>query len=462
VNDIELLRSFRETQSDEAFRELVRRHIGMVYAVALRRVRNADWADEVAHAVFIALARKARSLSDRTILAGWLYRATRFAAGKLLRDEERRARHEKEAAMASLNDCSRDQEAVCREDLGRLLFETLDTLSRRDRDAILLRFIENRSFAEVGAAMGTTEAAAKMRTGRALEKLRERLNKRGANVVLAALPAGLTAATFTLAPTELVGSVSSAALGQTAATSSATSLAGSVLSAFTWAKVKIAAVVALALIMGGATTITALVSARSGGLPSLMTSPDDMVRRNRWIVDGRNVRSVVHEGQSAVDFDSQPGQGIGWREGFTLSEGVIEADIAALTGHVGLAFWVQDSEHYSAIYFRPQNRPEDPVNGSHGVQYVALPQYGWERLRGEKPGAYENSVSLPAADSGVWFHARIEVSPAQVRAFVNNSARPCLVVTNLLTTNTSGSVGLFMGSGSRGIFSRLKAQPGRK
>ena len=59
LNHIELLRCFRETRSDEAFTELVRRHVGMVYTVALRRVRNADWADEVAHAVFIALAQKA-------------------------------------------------------------------------------------------------------------------------------------------------------------------------------------------------------------------------------------------------------------------------------------------------------------------------------------------------------------------------------------------------------------------
>src|SRR5947208_2033447 len=106
MNDLELLRSYRETGSEEAFRELVHRHLGMVYSVALRQVRNADWADEVAHAVFIALARKAGSLSDGTILAGWLYRATRFAAGKLLRDEERRTRHEQEAAVAHLNDCS--------------------------------------------------------------------------------------------------------------------------------------------------------------------------------------------------------------------------------------------------------------------------------------------------------------------------------------------------------------------
>ena len=59
MNDLELLRRYCETASEDAFRQLVDRHLGMVYAVALRQVRNPDWADEVAHAVFIALARKA-------------------------------------------------------------------------------------------------------------------------------------------------------------------------------------------------------------------------------------------------------------------------------------------------------------------------------------------------------------------------------------------------------------------
>src|SRR5437763_6766405 len=103
MNDLELLRRYRDTGSEEAFRELVDRHLGMVYSVALRQVRNTDWADEVAHAVFIALARKAGSLSERTVLAGWLYRATRFATGKLLRDEERCALHVKKSVMDYLN-----------------------------------------------------------------------------------------------------------------------------------------------------------------------------------------------------------------------------------------------------------------------------------------------------------------------------------------------------------------------
>src|SRR2546427_4033068 len=57
-SDIELLRSYNQTGSEEAFRELVDRHLRMVHSVALRQLRNPDWADEVAQAVFIALARK--------------------------------------------------------------------------------------------------------------------------------------------------------------------------------------------------------------------------------------------------------------------------------------------------------------------------------------------------------------------------------------------------------------------
>jgi hypothetical protein len=96
------------------------------------------------------------------------------------------------------------------------------------------------------------------------------------------------------------------------------------------------------------------------------------------------------------------------------------------------------------------------------VQYVALPEYGWERLRREKEGMYENSASLPPPDSGEWFHVRLEVRRTQVRAFINNSATPSLVINDVLTTNTTGSVGFFMGDESPAIISNLKARPARK
>jgi RNA polymerase sigma factor (sigma-70 family) len=459
MNDLELLRCYRESGSEEAFRELVERHLGMVYAVALRQVRNPNWAEEVAHAVFIALARKAGSISERTVLAGWLYRATRFAAGKLLRTEERRVRREKEAAMAHLNDSSTAEVARCWAELSPLVLKTLDVLSRKDRDVILMRFIENRSFAQVALAMGTTEAAAKMRTGRALEKLRGLLAKRGCSVTVAALSAGLASADAAGPSAGLSASISAAALGQATITASAAKLAASLISSFTLAKMKIAATVLAVMIASSAIIIVIRAQGEAG---DLRASPENIAQRNGWVVMGRNVWPAFHQGRQAVSFDAQPGPGLAWREGFTFSEGVIEADIAAFAGHIGLAFWVQDVQHYSAIYFRPQNRPEDPVNGARGVQYVALPEYGWERLRLDKGGTFENSAALPPAGSGAWFHVRLEVGRTQVRAFIDDSTEPCLVINDVLTTNTTGSVGLFMGDGSLGIISNLKVSAAGK
>src|SRR5437868_3332799 len=98
MDDTELLREFGGRHSEEAFRMLVERHIGFVYAVALRQLRNPSAAEEATQAVFIDLAAKAGRLSEKTILSGWLFRAVRFAAAKIIRAEVRRQKREREAA----------------------------------------------------------------------------------------------------------------------------------------------------------------------------------------------------------------------------------------------------------------------------------------------------------------------------------------------------------------------------
>src|SRR5215211_1209282 len=102
ANDYELLREHVEQGSEEAFRTLVERHARMVYGTAWRVLGNAQAAEETAQAVFILLARKASPIRCETILAGWLYRTTRFVALEALRSEKRRReRHEK---LAEMND----------------------------------------------------------------------------------------------------------------------------------------------------------------------------------------------------------------------------------------------------------------------------------------------------------------------------------------------------------------------
>ena len=93
MNDSELLRRFAAEHADDAFAELVRRRIGLVYSAALRQVGgDAHRAEDIAQEVFIDLARKARSLARHPALIGWLYTSTHFAAAKSNRTEQRRSR----------------------------------------------------------------------------------------------------------------------------------------------------------------------------------------------------------------------------------------------------------------------------------------------------------------------------------------------------------------------------------
>src|SRR6476659_9385826 len=133
MDDNELLRQWVERVSDEAFRQVVERHINLVYSAARRMVRSPERAQEVAQTVFIILSRKAHRLRSQVVLTGWLYRTTRHAAAQMLRSEGRRQhRHDELMKFDEGN-----SESVW-EQIGPHLEEALSRLGQTDRDAILL------------------------------------------------------------------------------------------------------------------------------------------------------------------------------------------------------------------------------------------------------------------------------------------------------------------------------------
>jgi DNA-directed RNA polymerase specialized sigma24 family protein len=75
TDDTELLLRYASGRSEDAFAELVRRHVDLVYSSALRQTRgDPHRAREVTQMVFIDLARKANSLVRHPILPAWLHR----------------------------------------------------------------------------------------------------------------------------------------------------------------------------------------------------------------------------------------------------------------------------------------------------------------------------------------------------------------------------------------------------
>jgi len=242
IADSELLRRYRESRCERAFTELVERHIDFVYSAARRQVGgNADLAKDVAQQVFIELAQKASSLSPETVLTVWLYTRTRFAASKALRSEQRRHAREEKACM-ELQPPTPEPEW---DELQPVLDTVMHELDERDRTAVLLRYFEKRPLADVGARLGLTEDAVRMRLSRALDKLRELLARRGVTSTTAALAGLLAQQTVTAAPAGLALNIAGTALASASATTT-----GLTLSAIMATKLKIAlataAVIALA------------------------------------------------------------------------------------------------------------------------------------------------------------------------------------------------------------------------
>jgi len=221
ANDQDLLGQFIRDASQDAFTELVRRHLNLVYSAAFRQVRSPELAEEVSQTVFTNLARHASQLAPDTALTAWLYQVTRHAAVDIIRREARRQAREQIAyQMSDMNEPPAEWAQI-----EPLLDEAMESLEPTDRAAVLLRYFENKTLREVGDALGASEDAAQKRVSRAVDRLRDFLLKRKVSVGAAGLAALVSTNAIQAAPSSLVAVIAAGSLAAATTISTSTTVA---------------------------------------------------------------------------------------------------------------------------------------------------------------------------------------------------------------------------------------------
>jgi len=251
-DDHELLAEYTCTGSEAAFGALVARYVNLVHSTAWRFTRNPHHAEEITQAVFIILARKAGGLRRGMVLPGWLYQTARLTAANFVKGEIRRQLREQEACMQST---LTDPEPAAWEQIAPLLDEAMGQLGETDRNAIVLRFFENKTVPEVAATLKLNEAAAHKRMSRAVDKLRKLFNKRGVTLTVTVIAGVVAANSVQAAPVALAKSVTAIAMTKGVAASSSTlTLMKGALKIMAWTKAKTAIVIGAGMLLAAGTT----------------------------------------------------------------------------------------------------------------------------------------------------------------------------------------------------------------
>jgi RNA polymerase sigma factor (sigma-70 family) len=206
--DQDLLREYAQGGSDAAFSELTRRYVDLVYTAALRLVGDSALAEDVSQNVFLALARNCNNVGKAARLPGWLHQTTHHLAANAVRSEVRRRAREHEAA--AMNDLISDAPDSNWERLAPELDSALLELSEEDRDSLLRRYFQRQPAREMARVLGISDVAAQKRVNRAVDRLRQVLNRRGLAVGSPALVGLILANGVQSAPAGLSITISAA------------------------------------------------------------------------------------------------------------------------------------------------------------------------------------------------------------------------------------------------------------
>jgi RNA polymerase sigma factor (sigma-70 family) len=156
--------------------EGLRRHYDLVFRYVRRRTRSRSDAEDITQEVFADAAvslRREAMLTDRQTLA-WLFTV---AQRRLVDETRRRARRGRQIDLPL--DLAPTPESEYGPGVAAEIAHALRELPEPQRQVVVMKIFEGRSFAEIGMRLCITEAAAKMRCVRGLEAVRSILRREG-------------------------------------------------------------------------------------------------------------------------------------------------------------------------------------------------------------------------------------------------------------------------------------------
>ena len=197
LSDRQLLERFtagRDAVDDAAFAAMVSRHGPMVLGVCRQLLGDHQHAEDAFQAVFLVLARRARSIRDPDLLGTWLHgvalRTARTSRGRIARRRriEEAGADRTSAAGASI---ALDRAMIEREQ-AEALHREIDRLPGDFRVPVVLCYFEGLTLDEAAHRLRWAPGTLRSRLARAREKLRRGLTRRGFALSTAALVAALS------------------------------------------------------------------------------------------------------------------------------------------------------------------------------------------------------------------------------------------------------------------------------
>lgn len=161
----------RAKQDPIHFAPLYKKYYDQIFRYVHYRMNDEDLAADVTSQVFLKALSKLHTFEYRGVpLSSWLYRIAMSELNQAYRDQ--RAKREiplDNVYVSTFMEVFEEEVSILNK---KLLFHAMSQLNGQDLQLIKLRYYEDRSYREIGELLEIKENNAKVKTFRALEKLK--------------------------------------------------------------------------------------------------------------------------------------------------------------------------------------------------------------------------------------------------------------------------------------------------